>query len=91
MGSLPFECNLDLENGVSFDKGCYLGQELTARTWHTGVLRKRMLPVQLSDPRLAVRCYFPTRARSAFSLMAAASSLPLIQPLGRPPTPGGWS
>ncbi|CAG8616845.1 2770_t:CDS:2 [Paraglomus brasilianum] len=26
--------------------GCYLGQELTFRTYHTGVTRKRILPVQ---------------------------------------------
>ena len=28
--------------------GCYIGQELTARTYHTGVIRKRMLPVKLN-------------------------------------------
>ena len=32
---------------VSFHKGCYLGQELTARTHHTGVVRKRILPIQV--------------------------------------------
>mmetsp|Transcript_5799 Transcript_5799/g.10426 ORF Transcript_5799/g.10426 Transcript_5799/m.10426 type:complete len:472 (+) Transcript_5799:174-1589(+) len=41
---LPLECNLDVLNGVSFDKGCYVGQELTARTHFTGVIRKRILP-----------------------------------------------
>ena len=35
-------------SGVSFHKGCYLGQELTARTFHTGVTRKRIVPVKLS-------------------------------------------
>ncbi|KAF2873693.1 hypothetical protein BDV95DRAFT_567559 [Massariosphaeria phaeospora] len=45
--ALPMECNIDLSNGIDFKKGCYVGQELTIRTKHTGVVRKRMLPVQL--------------------------------------------
>lgn len=45
--ALPLECNLDMTRGVDFRKGCYVGQELTIRTHHTGVIRKRILPVQL--------------------------------------------
>jgi len=44
----PLEYNLDYLHGVSFHKGCYLGQELTARTHHTGVVRKRIVPLTLS-------------------------------------------
>jgi folate-binding protein YgfZ len=29
---IPLEVNLDLLNYISFTKGCYVGQELTART-----------------------------------------------------------
>lgn len=43
----PFEANAELLNAVSFSKGCYVGQELTARTYHTGVIRKRLLPIEL--------------------------------------------
>ena len=45
--ALPLESNMDLLNGIDFRKGCYVGQELTIRTKHTGVVRKRILPVQL--------------------------------------------
>ena len=32
---------------VSFNKGCYLGQELVAKTHHTGVIRKRIMPFEI--------------------------------------------
>jgi folate-binding protein YgfZ len=43
-----------LENGfeelhaIDWDKGCYMGQELTARTRYRGLVRKRLLPVEIS-------------------------------------------
>ncbi|KAL4470403.1 hypothetical protein ABPG74_012014 [Tetrahymena malaccensis] len=46
---LPFTVNLDFLNGVSFTKGCYVGQELTARTYHTGIVRRRVVPFIIGD------------------------------------------
>lgn len=34
---------------MDFRKGCYVGQELTVRTYHTGVVRKRILPVLIHE------------------------------------------
>lgn len=45
--ALPAESCIDYMRGVDFHKGCYVGQELTVRTHHRGVVRKRILPVQL--------------------------------------------
>lgn len=44
---LPMNCNIDIMGGIDFKKGCYLGQELTIRTHHTGVVRRRTLPLAL--------------------------------------------
>jgi len=46
---IPLEHNLALINGVSFDKGCYVGQELVARTHYTGVIRKRITPIYFNE------------------------------------------
>jgi folate-binding protein YgfZ len=44
VGRVPLEANLDLLGYISFKKGCYVGQELIARTKHKGLVRKRLLP-----------------------------------------------
>ena len=44
------ESNLDSLNGVDFDKGCFVGQELTARTKYRALVRKRLLPVNVKGP-----------------------------------------
>ncbi|KAH9620250.1 hypothetical protein KSS87_021545 [Heliosperma pusillum] len=47
--AIPLEYNLAGLNAISFDKGCYVGQELVARTHHRGVIRKRLLPLKFVD------------------------------------------
>ncbi|KAJ3800402.1 Aminomethyltransferase folate-binding domain-containing protein [Lentinula aff. detonsa] len=43
--AFPMDSNLDVMGAVDFRKGCYVGQELTVRTYHKGVIRKRTIPV----------------------------------------------
>lgn len=50
--SLPLESCMDYMHGVDFHKGCYIGQELTARTYFTGLVRKRIVPLVLSTPTM---------------------------------------
>ncbi|KAF6842809.1 folate-binding protein YgfZ [Colletotrichum musicola] len=47
--ALPQETNMDFMNGIDYHKGCYVGQELTIRTKHRGVVRKRILPCMIYD------------------------------------------
>jgi len=49
VNGIPLEHNLAWLNGVSFNKGCYIGQELVARTHHVGVIRKRIMPIVFSS------------------------------------------
>lgn len=44
--TFPHEALLDQLNGVSFDKGCYVGQEVVSRMQHRTTVRKRVVPVE---------------------------------------------
>ena len=54
--TIPLEAQMDRLNAISWTKGCFLGQELTARTKHVGVVRKMLcaftadLPVKIDAP-----------------------------------------
>lgn len=39
------EAGFDELNGVDWNKGCYMGQEVTARTYHRGLVKRRLVPV----------------------------------------------
>lgn len=48
--AILLENGFDELHGVDWDKGCYLGQELTARTKYRGLIRKRLMPVEVDGP-----------------------------------------
>jgi tRNA-modifying protein YgfZ len=48
--TFPHEADLDQLNGVSFSKGCFVGQEVVSRMQHRGSQRKRVVPVEGDAP-----------------------------------------
>jgi folate-binding protein YgfZ len=44
--AILLENGFDELGGVDWNKGCFIGQELTARTKHRGLIKKRLIPVQ---------------------------------------------
>ncbi len=48
--TLLLEAGFDELAGISWTKGCYMGQELTARTKYRGLLKRRLVPVTLAGP-----------------------------------------
>jgi len=47
--SIILEWGFEELHGISFTKGCYMGQELMSRTKHVGQIRKRILPLQFDE------------------------------------------
>lgn len=47
--AFPHEALLDQLGGVSFKKGCYIGQEVVSRMQHRGTARTRVVPVVFRD------------------------------------------
>jgi folate-binding protein YgfZ len=48
--STLLESGFDELGGIDWNKGCYMGQELTARTKYRGLTKKRLLPVAIAGP-----------------------------------------
>jgi hypothetical protein len=48
------ECNFDELNGIDFKKGCYVGQENTARIKLKNKLNKRLLPIEVINGEIKV-------------------------------------
>jgi tRNA-modifying protein YgfZ len=65
--TFPHEANLDLLNGVSFAKGCFVGQEVVSRVQHRGSARKRIVIVEGSGP-----------LQSGSEIMAGPASIGMI-------------
>jgi folate-binding protein YgfZ len=90
--SILLENGFDELNGVSWSKGCYMGQELTARTKYRGLVKKRLMPVRVDGPPPPpgtplmldgremgeIRSGQGTRALALVRLEAAVDGRPLI-------------
>lgn len=48
--AILLEAGFDELNGIDWKKGCYMGQELTARTKYRALIKKRLMPVTVEGP-----------------------------------------
>ena len=51
--TFPHEADFDLLNGVSFSKGCFIGQEVVSRMHNRASVRKRVVPIEADMPLTA--------------------------------------
>ncbi len=57
--TLWLECNAAELNGVSFAKGCYVGQENTARMHYRARVNRRLVVAPLAEPGERTRATYP--------------------------------
>ncbi|HEX8365703.1 MAG TPA: folate-binding protein [Allosphingosinicella sp.] len=57
--TLWLECNARELNGVSFAKGCYVGQENTARMHHRSKVNRRLVVVEAAEAGDRTRAFYP--------------------------------
>ena len=75
--SILLENGIDELNGVDWQKGCYVGQELTARTKYRGLIKKRLLPVEIDGPLPAPGTPVTHGTQEAGELRSAADGVGL--------------
>ncbi len=70
--ALLLENGFEELHGVDFNKGCYIGQELTARTHYRALIKKRLMPVKIDGETPASGTPLTVDGAEAGTLMSAA-------------------
>jgi len=79
---VPQMANFELVGGVSFQKGCYPGQEIVARTQYRGILKRRMALVHVAgDAR-------PAPGDSVYSASFGEQAAGMVVNVARDPAGG---
>jgi folate-binding protein YgfZ len=93
--SILLEAGFDELNGVDWLKGCYIGQELTARTKYRGLVKRRLMPVEVDGPTPAPGTTVTADGREVGEMRSSRDELGLallrIEPIveGKPLESGG--
>ncbi|MAN61708.1 MAG: hypothetical protein CMI60_07145 [Parvibaculum sp.] len=72
--TFPMEANLDLLNAIDFQKGCFVGQEVTSRTHRKGQVRKRIVTVRAAADLPAPHTAVMAGERQAGELLSSSGS-----------------
>jgi folate-binding protein YgfZ len=75
--SLLLESGFDELNGVDWHKGCYIGQELTARTKYRGLVKRRLFPVRIDGPVPAPGTVLQLDGREAGEIRSSCDGIAL--------------
>ena len=93
--SILLESGFDELHGVDWQKGCYVGQELTARTKYRGLIKKRLFPVRIDGPTPDAGALVTLDGKEAGEMRSSRDGIglgPAAPRCGRrgPPAVGRW-
>ncbi len=71
------ESGFDELNGVDWTKGCYVGQELTARTKYRGLVKRRLMPVRVEGVAPEVGAELEFEGRNAGEMRSSIGEIGL--------------
>ena len=80
--AFPHEALFDQLNGVDFDKGCFVGQEVVSRMEHRGTARKRIVPVDGDGAAAPARHEHRGRRRCARDARLGERHRPALRSFG---------
>lgn len=75
--ALPHETNMDRLHGVSFDKGCYIGQEVVSRMQHRGTARTRIVRLMIDGASPVVGSDVTADGKKVGAIGSSASGVAL--------------
>ena len=85
--ALMLEAGLDRLGAVDFEKGCYVGQEVTARTHYRGLVKRRLVPITITGDPPAIDSDITWQGNViGKSKTAAAFTIPITGARGQPDT-----
>ena len=71
------ESGFDELRGIDWNKGCFLGQELTARMKYRGLAKKRLVPVEIAGPTPEAGAQIRSDGKPAGTLRSAVDGIGL--------------
>jgi tRNA-modifying protein YgfZ len=77
--TFPHEADLDLLGGVSFTKGCFVGQEVVSRTQNKAVVRKRVVKISGDNLRSGAEIKHGAGVVGAVGSIAGTVGLAMIR------------
>lgn len=80
--AMPIEFGLQNQNAISFEKGCYMGQELTARMQHKGLAKHQLVVAKTMDDQALAGSFnadvFDTQGATIGTVIRIASPYALL-------------